>query len=233
LSANHCIGAVGTPKLRSRYQVVVGVTTRHFGDAQTPVVLRHVAIQDALADTRVADFPAYQHRGIPICAKKAAAAEVVDEHIPVDLNLDLTRPRLIDLDDPQAFPENGRATAEDVSAARGIRGVGKDWSDNVVSPDGTAWVESRYVRTDERGSFTHDSYYLAQLRNGHLTRTRLQHRGLPIRHVTGLQIIGDSVRTVGEHADQTTRWLLEYSTDGEPTKALELSAEQFDALREP
>lgn len=236
LLADHCIAVEGADALRSRYRMTSKVTPEAlFHGTQYGLWQHALEVEDSEAEAVTASFSLFLHRDSYgnryIACDKVADAKRFQQVVPILPDPRLVQPSVVTNDDPGEFPLVTEASRTALTEIGTLVGVDKMNATNIISEDGMVWIENNYRRTDSRGSFSHQGYFLITIVNGVLRKTPIRMADVRIDWITGLQVTNEHVRLIGRANLNAPSWLLEYSRKGEPQRALSLTPDQVGLLK--
>jgi hypothetical protein len=237
-----CIGVKGTSSLESRYRLNATISPILVYENDEGMWEHMLTVTDSTSLTQVADIRLVVSHNIygdrkVLCSKKTDA-ERFGKIIPIAASDRYAKVSVDTIEEPGDFDHHGTALERDIEESANIRGVLSMNSTNIISEDGLTWFEHKYIERDlsaERSSGGKSTelagYYLVTLRNGKLRRTLVRLGQTNFTNITGLLVTPSEVRFVAMSPDRTKYWLLEYSSEGEPKRALSLTDSQIQVLK--
>lgn len=225
LSPDQCIALHGVSELQSRYRISVGREPVVVDRYQSGLWALRFEVRDAVTSSVAATFRLityeYSDRLLIRC-DKVAEARRFEQIVPISPDPRIVPLRTVVDKEPVDFPLEARATRNDIKRAGKFVGLVTVHPSELVSRDGTIWFE-KLAGPD-------DGYSLTLAVNGKLRSTRVRIAGSNMTEFNGLQVTKEFIRLVARRGPNTPYWLAEYSREGAPLRALELTDEQLIAL---
>jgi hypothetical protein len=235
LKPDQCIAVDGVDQLQSRYRVKAKLSPVLVNENHNGLYEHFFWIDDFYNHKKVAELQAsvehdmYSNRNV-LCGKK-------DDYAKFQKLLNFVPDKSYKKyqeetnDSPADFPVIKPASIKDVTIYSSSVPDLKNYVTNLISKDGLVSFETSYVRTDANGSFSLSGYYLVTINDEYFRKTLIVLNGVNVQNFTGLVVNRDGVKFIALSRDRSEQWLLEYSTSGKPLKALSLSAEQYDSIK--
>lgn len=221
LQPGYCVGAETIGSLQSRYRMNVQRKLEIANGNNGGVEFHSYQLQDTKANqplgtAGLAISTVYEHRD-PVCGHKDIAEKLakIMQAKPDSRYLEMKEILVSGTDQFAATPP---LTTSDLGRKNWNNSLMKSYATNIMSGDGTVWVQSRYERTTDRSgtSISLRGYELASLVGGTIYRVPLVVDGKPVMDVTGLAIDDKSMTTLALNPSRVGGKLLVFSRSGEP-----------------
>lgn len=235
LTESYCIGAEGVTAPQSRFRVELTETRGILAHEQGNGMWKyHFELQDSKGDSPAGWISSYVNRDYGnrkiMCGKKL---ELDQFKAAIGFEPDRNYLTISEVtnDDPPNFPKLAPALEQDLKALRESETIRKLHTTNIITPTGNAWIAARYVKTDSRGSFSLQGYYLVSLINDKAHKIFIQLDGKPVHDITGMVVEQGKIKIVALERESREPTILEYSRTGRPLRALTPTAEQWFSLQ--